>query len=113
MGVTIEHMPATECLAKYDGPDTLFYVDPPYVRSTRDDRSKGYAHEMSDMDHRRLAWLLHRLKGRVVLSGYPCRLYDELYGDWSRHEKETQANGRTGGVPRTEVLWLNFNPSNP
>lgn len=33
--VLIEHLPAIELIHKYDGPDTLFYCDPPYPGSTR------------------------------------------------------------------------------
>lgn len=41
----------------------------------------------------------------MVLSGYPCALYDEeLYADWQRVERPHLADG---GRPRTEVLWIN------
>jgi DNA adenine methylase len=84
-GVTIENLPALELIEKYDGPGVLFYLDPPYVGSTRTMRRKGrmYRHEMSDQEHRDLSVLLERVQGRVVLSGYDCRLYDELYGGGS------------------------------
>lgn len=108
--VVIEHLEARDIIAKYDGVETLFYVDPPYVRGLRDDRHKGYAHEMTDHEHCQLAWLLKGLKGKVVLSGYPGSLYGELYGAWRRAEKETTANGQNGSVARTEVLWMNYAP---
>lgn len=34
-GVVIEKRPAVDVLAQQDGPETLHYVDPPYVHSTR------------------------------------------------------------------------------
>jgi DNA adenine methylase len=40
----------------------------------------------------------------VALSGYPSALYDELYGDWTRIDRATHADGAR---PRTECLWLN------
>jgi DNA adenine methylase len=66
---------------------------------------KGYRHEMTDAQHRELATTLHSLTGMVVLSGYPCEMYDrELYPDWQRVTRKALADGaRT----RTEVLWLN------
>jgi DNA adenine methylase len=60
---------------------------------------------MTDDDHRRLAAVLHQVRGMVVLSGYPTELYDdELFGDWERHERHAVADGAR---MRTEVVWLN------
>lgn len=65
-----------------DGPETLHYVDPPYVFSTRTDANADYAHEMSDGQHFELIDFLHTLKGRVVLSGYPSDEYDQRLQGW-------------------------------
>jgi DNA adenine methylase len=107
-GVTIENLDFRKLIPKFDAPRTLFYVDPPYPQSTRVSGGKGYVHEMCDEDHRQLAWLLHHVKAKVALSGYPCRLNDTLYADWRRVEKAVSANGQRGAVPRTEVLWMNY-----
>lgn len=110
-GVLIECRPAVEIVLQQDGPETLFYCDPPYPLSTRtgcrwkSDNERAYAHEMTDDDHRALAGVLREVVGMVVLSGYPCPLYDEdLYPDWMRVERKTLADG---AKERTEVLWLN------
>jgi DNA adenine methylase len=105
-GVVIESKDALKVIEQHDGPETLHYVDPPYVHSTRSGRHQhDYRHEMSDEDHRRLAGALRAGKGMVVLSGYPCDLYDrELFHDWMRIEKPSFADGAR---PRTEVLWIN------
>lgn len=104
-GVIIENQPALEVLTRYDGPDCLHYVDPPYVLATRYVRWSGeaYRHELTDDDHRELAAVLHGLTGTVVLSGYPCPLYAELYADW---QCVTRAAHTNGGKSATEVLWL-------
>lgn len=107
--VVIECRPAEEIIGQHDGPGTLFYCDPPYSHSTRSGNSvrtgKGYRHEMTDEDHRRLAAVLRGVEGMVVLSGYACELYDlELYPEWERHERDHLADGAR---PRTEVVWLN------
>lgn len=103
--VTIESREATGVMQDYDTPTTLHYVDPPYVRSTRYENGRhGYRHEMSDGQHRELAQVLHGLQGFVVLSGYACELYEELFSDW--HQLERDAVADSGGA-RTEVLWLN------
>jgi DNA adenine methylase len=103
-GVIIENRDACAIMATHDTPQTLHYVDPPYVSDTRSG-CKGYRHEMTDNDHVMLAAQLHNLRGMVILSGYPCDLYDSvLYKGWQRHEREALADGAR---KRTEVLWLN------
>jgi len=106
-GVAIESRSAVEVIERLDSPGTLFYVDPPYVYSTRTAARgrHGYKYEMTDQDHADLATCLHDVDGMVVLSGYPCELYDRsLYPDWLRHERSHMADGAR---PRTEVVWLN------
>jgi DNA adenine methylase len=110
-GVTVERLDFRQLIPKFDSPETLFYVDPPYPHNTRDQGGKGYVHELSDEDHRQLAWILKQVKGRVMLSGYFCELYARQYADWRRVEKNTTAAGHRGAVHRTECLWMNFAPS--
>lgn len=100
--VQIECLPALEVIKAYDSPDTLCYVDPPYVAETRG-QTKCYAIEWTDDDHRQLAEVLRKVKGTVVLSGYRCNLYDELYSGWTRKGKRAGGNS---GSSRTECLWL-------
>lgn len=101
-GVVIERRDALLIIKEHDSPETLFYIDPPYVRSTR--TSKGYKHEMTDEEHRELAKVLHEAQGAVVVSGYHSTLYDELYADWSRAERGAFADGASA---RIEVVWYN------
>lgn len=103
-GVVIENRDAKEVMAAHDGPETLHYVDPPYVFATRADLSKDYAHELTDADHAELLAFLRGLGGMVVLSGYPHPLYDEALVGWRRIEREALADGARA---RTEVLWIN------
>lgn len=99
----IEHRDALELLERYDSPDTLFYIDPPYVISSRSRSEKKYIYEMDDSDHRTLSAALHALKGMVLLSGYDSRLYRELYGDWLVTRKSNTTNGNGTSM---EYLWL-------
>lgn len=105
-GVVIESRPALRVLADHDTPDTLHFVDPPYLHSTRDagGTQRDYRHEMTDEDHRELSGVLKTLRGGVVLSGYPSPLYDELYGGWHRVQRSALADGAR---KRIEVLWIN------
>jgi DNA adenine methylase len=105
-GVTIENKDYKEVLLQHDSPNCLHYIDPPYVHATRNFRrgNANYAREFSNVDHVELAGVLRNLTGMVVLSGYDCPLYTELFGDWLTSRKETMADGAT---PRTECLWIN------
>lgn len=115
--VLVENKDAMDLIPIHDSPETLFYVDPPYPRSTRSSISHEaekaqYVNEMSDNDHCALAEVLRLLEGAVVISGYPCPLYDEdLYPDWRREEKGALADC---GQHRTEVLWIKgYGPGKP
>jgi DNA adenine methylase len=104
-GVVVLNRDACEVMAAHDGPEALHYVDPPYVFATRADAQADYAHEMTDAQHADLLGFLRTLKGRVMLSGYPHPLYDDLLRDWRRVERAALADG---AKKRTEVLWLNW-----
>jgi DNA adenine methylase len=109
-GIIIESRDALAVMATHDGPETLHYVDPPYMPETRslanpyDHRYRSYRHELDAAGHALLLDELQRLEGLVVLSGYACPLYDARLEHWHRVETQTFADGAR---PRTEVLWLN------
>lgn len=107
-GVVIESRPAPEVMRRYDTPETLHYLDPPYPLGTRTLRghyASVYRFEMTDDEHRELAGTARESKGMVVVSGYACDLYDrELFADWHREERAAHADGARD---RVEVLWMN------
>ena len=108
--VVIEHCDALELVRRYDGPDTVYYVDPPYLKGVRGDRGHLYVHDLEDSDHVSLAAAVKRLSGTVLLSGSRSCLYDELYADWHREERWAVVQG---GGRRCEVLWMNRCPPAP
>ena len=120
MRVQIEHKDFREVINIYDTPNTLLYMDPPYVPDTR--REGGYKHEMTLDDHRKLVDLLFNVEGMVILSGYRHPVYEPLERvGWRRHDYETvcHAAGKTRGTgiqgkgaakrmqPRVESVWVN------
>lgn len=111
-GVVIEHDAALRVLTRYDASDTLHYIDPPYVPETRNRRHVGnvYAVDMDIDGHRALAGTVRGLKGMVILSGYHCELYADLYADWQMVTRETHADS---ALDRTEVLWIKPGASLP
>lgn len=110
VGVMIECRPALDVLQQHDAPDTLHYVDPPYVHSTRArdvERSRYYRHEMTDQDHRELLDVLVGLQGMVLVSGYESALYASHLAGWTLHRRRARiASGRGAGT-RVEHLWVN------
>lgn len=108
--VQIENRPAIEVIKLYDGPQTLFYCDPPYLHSTRGD-SKAYGFEMNEAQHRELATALNECKGMVAVSGYDHPIMDRLFTRrrWHKTLGADRTIHSTKGT-RQEVLWTNFNP---
>jgi DNA adenine methylase len=96
-----------EVIRTFDGSETLLYVDPPYPKGTRSDSRADYRFEMTDAEHEELAATLNAVAGKVVLSGYACEMYDRIFAGWYRTEKAAMADG---AAPRTEILWMNFEP---
>lgn len=109
-GVIVENRPAIEVMDKHDGPRTVHYVDPPYLPETRapsnkyDLKWRMYRHELTRDDHRQLLEFLPTLKGMVILSGYPDRLYDDVLAGWRRVSTKAFADGARA---RVECLWIN------
>jgi DNA adenine methylase len=104
--VQIENRPAADVIRLYDNPDTLFYCDPPYLHATRGD-SKAYGFEMDEEQHRELAVVLRRVKGKVAISGYRCELMDKLYEGWRRFDADVKHCHSIKQL-RQECLWMNY-----
>jgi DNA adenine methylase len=101
-GIVLECRPALQVMASHDSAQTLFYLDPPYLESTR----KGfgaYSHELSEQDHIELLDAAVNCKGAVIISGYESPLYAKTLKDWRRVERKALADG---AKERTEVLWI-------
>lgn len=109
--VLILNRPALDVIRGQDGPQTLFYLDPPYLHETRV-TTADYAHEMTAGQHAELLSALSTVAGKFLLSGYRSELYDaaaEANG-WTRHDFEV-ANHAAGGKAKrrmTECVWANF-----
>ena len=102
--------PALEVLRKYDGPQSLFYLDPPYMHDTRTAPDVYGPFEMTEADHRELLDAIRRVRGKVILSGYPSEMYDRALAGWNRHTFDLP-NNAAGGASKgreTEVVWRNF-----
>ncbi len=103
IGTYIESQDAIDSMNYWDSPDTLHYIDPPYLHKTRGSGVGTYKHELSENDHVRLAGCLTSLSGHVIISGYPSDLYDDLFKGWKRVERKVSADAQQ---KRVEVLWI-------
>ncbi len=106
-GVLIENRHAIEVMQKHDANDTLHFVDPPYVESTRTGGNRYYRHELSDDDHQELLSTLKSLQGMVVLSGYETDMYNDILTGWEIHRIKARISAHRGTTSRTECVWIN------
>ena len=97
-----------------DGRSRIFvYADPPYLMKTRSSKGRLYKHEpaldWSDEErwHIELLRTLFSLPCLVMVSHYPCELYDSFLAGW-RHF--TYAAQTRGGSRATEKVWCNYEP---
>ena len=104
--IQIENAPAMEVLERYDSPDTLFYLDPPYVHQARGD-SHAYAVEMTDSQHEALGERLLSIEGRFALSGYRNPIYDRVLAGIRRVEAPAKLC-HSVRQERQECLWVNY-----
>jgi DNA adenine methylase len=96
-------------IKKYDRPNTLMYLDPPYHHSTRTDAR--YVVDMNDDQQKELIDTLLNLKdAKIILSGYDCEEYQRLVdGGWKKIDRTINTvSGTLKAKTKTEVLWMNF-----
>lgn len=107
---------ALDVIRQQDGPDTLYYLDPPYLPETRAS-AEVYAHEMTADQHRALLGALVDIKGKFLLSGYRSGMYDEFAQrvGWRRADFDLPNNAAGGDEKRrmVECLWTNFEHGAP
>lgn len=111
--VVILCKPARDVILQQDGPNTLFYLDPPYLHETRV-ATEAYSWEMSEQAHVDLLDTLSGIEGHFLLSGYRSDLYEVMahkHG-WRRIEKQidNKASSSKTKEIKTECLWVNYNP---
>ena len=104
--IQIENMDALKLIDRYDSPDVLMYLDPPYVRSSRKSGAL-YSHEMRDSEHEDLLKRITRSRAKIILSGYPSYLYDRYLQGW--HTDSTVSRTTSTAIAR-EFIWMNYDP---
>lgn len=112
--VQIECLDFEEVIKKYDSKNTLFYLDPPYINKEYYYNTNNVNFKLSD--HKRLAEILKKIKGKFILSYYEDPLARELYQGFIILKKDSVKHAQ--GVTRntkikkkqktTELLIMNY-----
>ncbi len=108
-GVMIENIDAHKLINSHDSLGTLFYLDPPYSASTRENTDTYGKFEYSDKEHELLLNLVLDCSGKFVISGYDNDLYNDVLKGWNRSLKSAAISSQKGSVVRTEVIWSSPN----
>lgn len=96
--VTIENLPFADFITRYDRPETLFYLDPPYFGSEDD---YGF-NVFKRGDFRRLAEQLAGIAGRFALSINDTPEIREIFKAF--HFEEVETKYTIGNVDRSEPV---------
>ena len=102
-GVVVEQLPYAELIRRYDGPNVLFYLDPPYWGCEADYGAGTFAR--ADFEH--LADQLAMIAGSFVLSINATDGAREVFGRFAIEEVETTytiSTATSGGGKRVKEL---------
>lgn len=105
--VIIENLDYEVLLKKYDGKDTVFYLDPPYLV-----KGKFYGEfEFTKEDHIKLKENLSNINGKWILSINDNEFFRELYKEFNIRETSvnySSGNANDGSGKRSELIISNF-----
>ena len=104
---SIENLSYEKLIRQYDGADTLFYVDPPYVGTENYYKT---ADGFTTSDHQNLAQILKSVKAKFMLSYNDCEMVRDLYAGLNIKELEVSYSLNNAVERKTsgELLIMNF-----
>lgn len=105
--VHIENLDFARCIEIYDGPDTFFYLDPPYL-DTRG--GEGYYDQLSKEEWKNLASTLGSIKGKFLLSSNDHPVVRRLFRNHRIRPLDvpTLLSRVKSGATRRELLVANY-----
>lgn len=105
-GIIVENDHYTGIIAKYDPwhRKVFFYFDPPYLTETRKSAKRLYKFEWNEDEHRKFLSMAATVKNDVMISHYPCKLYDQYLKAWNQFDFQSMT--RNGLA--TERIYMNY-----
>lgn len=101
-GVIIEHLPYADCIKRYDRPDTLFYIDPPYW-DCETYYGKGV---FSKDDFQALSDELKEIKGRFLMSINDVPEIREIFASFEIEEVTLKYTANAKGPRQAKELVI-------
>jgi len=102
--VSIEQLDWLDCLQKFDGPGTVFFIDPPYTGS-----HNWYQYELSDRSHDKLAEALRQIKGKFLLTDADKPAVRERYRGFQMQSITTRFTASNVGLTHfKELIVTNY-----
>ncbi|WP_126604054.1 DNA adenine methylase [Bartonella vinsonii] len=104
-GVTIEHLDWSDFILRYDRPNTLFYLDPPYW-GVEDYYGKDL---FKREDYQTMSTLLAQLKGKFLLSLNDVPEIRKTFNQFKIKEMRTlySCNASNNAIPAKELIISN------
>lgn len=93
----------------WDEENTLLYLDPPPLRSTKPE-AVTLDKELTVEDHIHLLHLAKNARGKIIISGYPSPLYNRTLKNWRCKKKNVVNHSSQAKTKerRIECLWMNY-----
>ncbi|MBE3607055.1 DNA adenine methylase [Campylobacter sp. RM13119] len=103
----IENLSYEKLIKEYDGEDTLFYLDPPYIGT---ENYYKMTNGFTMIDHENLAKILKGIKGKFMLSYNDCEVARHLYKGFKFKELSVNysLNAKSSDRVKSELLIMNF-----
>lgn len=108
LDIQLENRCFRQLIPAIDYAGAFFYCDPPYPKECRVSNN-DYEFEFTDDDHRDLARILHKIKGKAMISSYDCKLMRKLYRNWHMIKLPAKRNSARSTAVQ-ECIWMNYDP---
>lgn len=103
----IENLSYEKFIKEYDGKETLFYLDPPYI-GTENYYKMPRAFDLKS--HESLAFILKGVRAKFILSYNDCSVVRELYKDFNIKEVSTNYSLNINSINKKtkELIIMNY-----